>query len=101
MRKIIEVCDAHSLKVFLDFYEELYAHDNNIVMPFKQELAHLIDPSKNDFLKQGECKKWILLEEDRCVGRIATFVFSDRKDRVARIGFFEAKDKEAAFQMFD
>ncbi|MCF8362864.1 MAG: GNAT family N-acetyltransferase, partial [Prolixibacteraceae bacterium] len=64
------------------------------------------DPSKNTFFKHGKAIRWVLVEGNKPIGRIAAFVDYDKAEvfeqPTGNIGFFECiNDKDAAGVLFD
>jgi hypothetical protein len=107
LMKISEVKTSKDIKEFLDFPRRLYKGDPYWVCMLDSELERIFDPKKNYLFRQGEAKRWILIDEEgNTAGRIAAF-FNHVKSSVHRqptggLGFFEViENKIAAFALFD
>lgn len=105
--KLIEVKDTNSIKKFLEFPVELYKNTPNWIRPLDKDIEKVFDTKLNKFFRHGECKRWILLDENgKTIGRVAAFI--NRKTantteyKTGGMGFFECIEYEkAAFMLFD
>lgn len=100
-----EVQTATDKKAFIQLAVDLYANDPNWIRPLDKDIDEVFDVEKNKFFKRGECKRWLLKDDnDRIVGRIAAFVNRQYKQEqpTGGVGFFECDNncEHAAF-MFD
>jgi len=102
---IKEVQSKKDIRNFLDMPVVLYKDDPNWIRPLDKDIELVFDSNKNKLFKHGECKRWLLLDEQgKIVGRIASFVNKKYKmeQPTGGIGFFECiNNKEAANFMFD
>ncbi len=102
-----EVKTDNDKKLFRELAADIYRNDPNYIRPLDKDIEEVFDPAKNKLFKNGECKRWILLnDEGKHIGRIAAFVnnkYQDSGDQpIGGIGFFECtNDKAAAHFMFD
>src|SRR5690606_14936748 len=83
-----------------------YKNDNNYISPLDNDVQAIFDPTRNNFFKHGVCKRWLLFQDNKVIGRIAAFIdYEKSKTKEAPtggIGFFESiNDKNAAFLLFD
>ena len=75
--------------------------DPNWVPPLLDDQRRLLDPVKSPFLKHGEAKCWLALEDGKPVGRISAQTDADFDQHwpseagTAFFGFFESKDDPA------
>lgn len=111
MFKIIEVRSKEDIQSFLKLPVELYKKDSNWIRPLDQDIEEVFDQKKNKFFKHGTCIRWILLKNNKCIGRVAAFV--DNKTAKSKnslgqelktggMGFFECiEDSDAALLLFD
>lgn len=103
---IVEVKNKYEQVQFIDFPKELYKNDNNYISPLDNDVQAIFDPTRNNFFKHGVCKRWLLFQDNKVIGRIAAFIdYEKSKTKEAPtggIGFFESiNDKNAAFLLFD
>lgn len=93
---------------FIDFPIRLYKEDPCWIRPLDKDVSDVFDPEKNKFFKNGECVRWLLLNDaEETIGRVAAFI--NRKTATVSndqptggMGFFECIDNpKAAFQLFD
>jgi len=64
-----EVQTATDKKAFIQLAVDLYANDPNWIRPLDKDIEEVFDVEKNKFFKRGECKRWLLKDEnDRVVG---------------------------------
>lgn len=100
-----EVRTDADIRRFLDLPLMIYRNDPNWIRPLDKDVEAVFDPKKNKLFKQGECKRWLLLDEHgKTIGRIAAFI--NRKYKMEQptggIGFFECINNHAAAGfMFD
>lgn len=100
-----EVKTDEDKRLFLRVAVDLYKDDPNWIRPLDKDIEDVFDPAKNKFFKQGECKRWILMNDGgKPIGRIAAFTNKKYKNEqpTGGIGFFECIDDQAAANfMFD
>lgn len=103
--KLTEVTTARHIKQFLELPVTIYKDDPNWIRPLNKDIEDVFDTEKNKFFKQGECKRWLLLNEnEEVIGRIAAFTNKKYKQEqpTGGIGFFECiNDQGAANFMLD
>lgn len=105
--KIIEVCDAQTIKEFIELPVRLYQKKKNWIRPLDSDIEKVFDPTKNKMFEHGECTRWILQDKNKqTIGRIAAFIDHKSKDvneqPTGGLGFFECiNDKKAAYLLFD
>ncbi len=105
--QIIEVTDKNTRCEFLLLPVKLYKNDKSYIRPLDQDIEKVFDPDKNKLFRQGECIRWILIDNNRnTIGRVAAFI--DHKSALKNeqptggMGFFDCVDnKEAAFLLFN
>lgn len=107
MFSLIEVTTKEQESAFLALPVKLYRGNEYWVRPLDNDIRQVFNPEKNPCFRNGECTRWLLLDErGECVGRVAAFVNRKtcRLDKytVGQMGFFECIDnEEAAFLLFD
>lgn len=105
MVELLEVESGDDEK-FLAVADKVYAGDENWVKPLDVEIKAVFDPKRNSFFKIGEVRRWVLIENNVYVGRIAAFINhklnKEKEVPEGGFGFFECiKSKDYAFQLFD
>ena len=100
-----EVTSEQDKQRFLQVAIDSYKNDQEWIRPLDKDIEEVFNPEKNKFFKRGECKRWLLLDDNgKAIGRIAAFVNKSYKQEqpTGGIGFFECiDDKETAHFMFD
>lgn len=100
-----EVKTEADKKLFLEVPVGLHKADPNWIRPLDKDIEEVFDPLKNKFFKQGECVRWILMDDNsEAIGRIAAFTNKKYKQEqpTGGTGFFECiNDPKAANFMFD
>jgi hypothetical protein len=100
-----EVKTEADKKLFLEIPVGLHKADPNWIRPLDKDIEEVFDPAKNKFFKQGECVRWILMDDsNKPIGRIAAFTNKKYKQEqpTGGTGFFECiNDQAAANFMFD
>lgn len=103
--RLHEVHTDADKRQFLQVPVDLYRDDPNWIRPLDKDIEEVFDPAKNKFFKQGECTRWVLLDDSgKAIGRIAAFVNKKYKQEqpTGGIGFFECvNDQPAANFMLD
>ena len=104
--KIIEVLNKNEIKKFHKIPYIIYKNDKNWIPHIKQEIESVFDPQKNKFFDHGIIARFILLNSNKLIGRIAVFIDKKRSNTfeipTGGIGFFECIDDDsAAFKLFD
>jgi len=104
MLKAIRVNDQKSKKEFLEFPVRLYKNDSNYIRPLDKDIEEVFDPLKNKFFRNGECERFLFLNNNKTVGKIAVFINSkyEQEQPTGGIGFFDCiNDQETADFIFD
>lgn len=106
MYNVVELRTQEQAKMFIELAVDLYKDDKYWVRPFDNDINNVFNKDKNPCFKNGECERWLLMDGNKCVGRVAAFVNGKTCDldsyRVGQMGFFECIDDEkAAFMLFD
>lgn len=100
--RIVEVTTAAQAQAWLELPRRLYADDPVWVCPLDAELTKTFDPKRNPAFGHGEAARWLALDGDRVVGRIAAFIDRERAARFDRplgaFGFFESEHNPAVAQ---
>jgi hypothetical protein len=103
---LIAVDNKKAEKEFIQLPYSIYKNDPNFIAPLEKDIKAVFDPAKNPILGYGECKRWILKDNDKIIGRVAAFINQKAIEKmeypVGGMGFFECIDNEnAAFMLFD
>lgn len=105
--KIEEVTNNDSTKAWLQVPRHIYRNDPLWIPHLKQDVAKVFDPSKNKvILEGGSFKRWLLMDGNQAVGRIAAFInpktAHENDQPTGGMGFFECvNDQQAASLLFD
>jgi hypothetical protein len=104
--KLVEVKTNRTKKLFNELPRILYKNDPNFACPLSKMVEDLFDLKKNTFFQHGVAIRWVLLEGNEPIGRIAAFIDFEKANifdqPTGNIGFFECvNDKEAASVLFD
>jgi len=103
---IVQVKTKRQRQQFLDLPKKLYRHDANWICPLDTDINQVFDPQKNNFHNHGECIRWLLVDDNEIIGRIAAFIDYDKAylhdPPLGGIGFFECINcQDAASQLFN
>jgi len=103
---LIEVCNKKQEIEFLKVAEEIYGDDPNWIHPLDNDITSVFNPKKNELFEGGEAVRWILMDGNKKIGRIAAFYNKEVSEREPQptggCGFFECIDnQEAANILFD
>ncbi len=104
--KLLKVKNRRTRNLFNKLPRIIYKDDPNFACPLTKMVEETFDPGKNTFFKHGKAIRWVLVEGNKPIGRIAAFVDYDKAEvfeqPTGNIGFFECiNDKEAAGVLFD
>ena len=97
---LIKVTDRKTKEMFLHTPRVIYKNDKTWVCPLDNEINAIFDPDKNAYFKHGELERWILLENNEPIGRIAGFIdyklANSYEQPTGGIGYFECIDDQIA-----
>jgi hypothetical protein len=106
--KIAEVTSQQQASQFLMFPVKLYKNHPYWIRPLDKDVESVFDRDKNKAFRHGECKRWLLLNDNQdVIGRVAAFVNNKTTNKgndqpTGGMGFFECiEDQSAAFMLFD
>ena len=104
--EILEVINKRSINEFHKLPFVIYKNDSNYIPVLRMTIENMFNPSKNAKFKNGDAFRWIVMNENKCIGRIAAFYDSDYVNGYEQptgcCGFFECiDDNEAATLLFD
>jgi len=98
--KVIQVTSQSLVDEFHNLPEKLYKHDPNYIPALRVMIENTFDPVKNQRFKTGDAKRWLLFENDTCIGRIAAFydeAYSSGYDQpTGACGFYECINRQDA-----
>lgn len=102
---IVEVTSAEDVSAFLNLPNSIYKNIDAYARPLNKDIEFVFDKNKNKYFRHGNCTRWILKNNNVCIGRIAAFVntkYTSQYKDVGGCGFFECiDDSEAANLLFD
>lgn len=97
--KTIAVKTASDWKLFHQVARIVYQDDPNWIAPLQGEIQSIFNPEENKAFQTGTAQAFVLMDQDRLVGRIAAFVDLKRNEssaiREGGIGFFECLPEAA------
>lgn len=104
--EIIQVADKNTIAAFHELPILIYKNDQNWVPPLRIMIENIFDPQKNSGFLQGDARRWLVIDGDKTLGRIASFYdrskIEEGSEPVGYIGFFECfENDEAATLLFD
>ena len=103
--QLIPAASRADEKEFLQLPVTLYAGQKAWIRPLDADIRAVFDPTTNKAYNLGECRRWLLKEEGRVIGRIAAFFTRNEGPEggvSGGVGFFECIDRQqAANLLFD
>jgi hypothetical protein len=89
-------------RLFLDCVDHVYAYDPQYIRHRDEDIDRVFDPAQNTLHKYGGCERWVVIQHQKPVGRIAAFYHHENdKKPFAGIGFFESiPDEKIATLLF-
>lgn len=100
---IIEVSNKRHFKQFLNLPYQLYKNDPDWVPPLRSEQKKLFLPQKNPTLAHCDFCLYLLLDDERPIGRVAAFIdkhFNNYwKNRIGFFGSYECVKDYGASQI--
>jgi hypothetical protein len=106
MMQVVAVVTSKQQREFLVVPVNIYKNDPNWIRPLDKDINDVFDPKANKFFRHGSCIRYLLIENDKPIGRIAAFVNEKTTKResypTGGVGFFECIDNvDAAHLLFD
>ena len=104
---LLEVKTYRDCKRFVSFPVDLYKNQKQYIRPLDKDIADIFDPAVNKNFERGSCVRWLLLNDNKIIGRIAAFVLKKTSlkggaENFGGVGFFECiNDQNAANALFD
>ncbi|CDN32912.1 hypothetical protein BN938_2846 [Mucinivorans hirudinis] len=104
--RLVEVTRRSQERLFLDVAVMINGGDPNWVQPLDVDILSVFDPAKNHLFIDGEAIRWVLMDGEKAVGRIAAFynrqLAAKEEQPTGGCGFFECIDnRQAANVLFD
>lgn len=102
-----EVKTRRDCKRFVSFPVDLYKNQKQYIRPLDKDIADIFDPAVNKNFERGSCVRWLLLNDNKIIGRIAAFVLKKTSlkggaENFGGVGFFECiNDQNAANALFE
>ncbi|MBT8327647.1 MAG: hypothetical protein KJP21_07980 [Bacteroidia bacterium] len=85
MLEIVVVDSRKKRKQFHQFTRELYKEDKEFISHIDQDIEAIFSPDKNASFTNGKAKRWLAIEDEKIVGKIAAFY----NEKQSGIGFFD------------
>jgi hypothetical protein len=104
---LVEVKSRRDCKRFVSFPVDLYKNHSQYIRPLDKDIADIFDPAVNKNFERGSCVRWLLLNNNKIIGRIAAFVLNKTSvkgisENFGGVGFFECiNDQKAANKLFE
>ena len=104
---LVPVASMADEKRFIEFPVFLYRNHRTWIRPLDADIQAVFDPEANKAFEHGDCRRWLLEDNGRTIGRIAAFTNhhtggSGKGALSAGIGFFDCvDDQKAANLLFD
>ena len=94
--EIIKISSSNSNQVnqFHELVKKVYQFDTHFVMPIIDDVEAVFDPSKNKRFDSGSAERWLLFDNNICVGRIAAFYENKNGKLLGAWGFFEVLEND-------
>lgn len=104
--KLETVSDRKTIRQFHQLPETIYKNDPAYTPLLQMMIENMFDPKKNEKLKTGNARRWIVKKRGKCVGRIAAFYDNEYSaaydQQTGCFGFFESiDDQDVANLLFD
>jgi len=96
--KTVLVENSKHIRAFLDLPNTIYKDNTTYIKPLDKDIEAVFGP-KNKMLKHGEVVRWLLMDGNNCIGRIAAFTnekHSSQFEGIGGIGFFECINNQDA-----
>jgi hypothetical protein len=102
--EIILVKTLDDARRFIEFVPALYKNDPAYIRPLDMDIERIFNPATNPRFAYGQAQRWLLVDNNQAIGRIAAFTDSRKLDqtgllRIGSIGFFECIHSAQAAQM--
>jgi hypothetical protein len=104
---LVAVASRADERKFIEFPVLLYRNHRTWIRPLDSDIKAVFDPEANKAFEHGDCRRWLLEDNGRTIGRIAAFANRHTRGNgkgtlSAGIGFFECiDDQRAANLLFD
>jgi len=104
---LVPVASRADEKRFIEFPAYLYRNHRTWIRPLDSDIQAVFNPEINKAFENGDCRRWLLEDNGRTIGRIAAFITKHpgkqgKSKLSAGIGFFECiDDQQAADLLFD
>ncbi|NQS92368.1 MAG: GNAT family N-acetyltransferase [Chloroflexi bacterium] len=104
--KIQAVQTKKDLKIFINYPFDFYRDDPNWVAPLRVELKNQFNPKTNPLLDHCVYQLFLLIHENKVIGRIAAFVdhlaVDFWQEKIGLFGYYECiQDQEASQMLFE
>lgn len=105
--QLIEVQTEKHHRQFVDLPKFLYKDVPPYIPPIRKDVEQVFDRRENTTFTRGDCVRWIAVDKQKVIGRIAAFWIrrktdTQESDLAGGIGFFECVDDQGvANLLFD
>lgn len=84
---------------FIHVQKEIHRNNPDFVAALDNDIRDTFNPAKNTNFSRGEAVRWMLMQGEKAVGRIAAFYKKETDGLWGGIGFFEAPNNQQAANM--
>ena len=104
--KLFHVNDKKTEKKFINVALNIYSNEKHWIRPLDKDINSVFNNKENKTFRHGKISRWILVSENRLIGRIAAF-YNKKKSKnnkllIGGCGFFECiNDQNAANLLFN
>lgn len=105
--QVVEVNNTITEKAFLEIAATLNKSNPKYIRPLDNDIKKIFNPELNKSFKYGTAKRWLLLDGNKTIGRIAAFTSSKYINKgtdfvTGGVGFFECvNNTKASNLLFD
>lgn len=104
---LLEVKSNRDCERFVKFPVDLYKNQKQYIRPLDKDIVDIFNPAVNKNFERGDCIRWLLLNDEQVIGRIAAFNLKKTSSKgetkpYGGVGFFECiNNQSAANKLFD
>lgn len=98
--EIIQVTNQKLVNEFHELPIRIYKNDKNWVTPLRAMIEDIFDRNKNAGFLNGDARRWLVKDGEKCIGRIAAFYDTSKieegAEKAGNVGFFECENNQEA-----
>ena len=104
--KLFHVNDKKTEKKFINVALNIYSNEKYWIQPLDKDINSVFNNKENKTFRHNKVSRWILVSENRLIGRIAAF-YNNKSSKNNKLlsggcGFFEClNDQNAANLLFN